>query len=99
MCVSSKCFNISMVGYHCHVINVRNYATMLTLYDINGCVIIQYIFRYPISFVKTGYVSALSRSALNRCKIKVKVELYNIFITSIITTTRMMRKTSIADDR
>jgi len=30
---------------HCHVINVRNYASMQTLYDINGWVYLRYIFR------------------------------------------------------
>ena len=52
---------------HCHVINVRNYATVQTLYDITGWdTSLETLFPR-----KTGYVSELSSCAIE-CKIKVK---------------------------
>ena len=40
---------------HCHGINVRNYTTMQTLYDINGWVYLQYLFRNPAFLLSSKY--------------------------------------------
>jgi len=46
-CQLSHMYGVMIKQCRCHVINVRNYAIMQTLYDINGWVYLQYIFRNP----------------------------------------------------